>query len=75
MVGLKDQEWGERVCAAVIPLPTCNLSLGDLRNWAKERLEKSKVPTRLILLEELPRNLMGKVSKPELKELFRSSFT
>ena len=75
VVGVKDQEWGERVCAAVIPTPTRTLSLGDLRNWAKERLEKSKVPTRLMLLEELPRNVMGKVSKAELKELFQSSLT
>ncbi|MCZ6878567.1 MAG: AMP-binding protein, partial [Acidobacteria bacterium] len=75
VVGVKDQEWGERVCAAVIPTPNGSLSLGDLRNWAKERLEKSKVPTRLMLLEELPRNVMGKVSKAELKELFQSSLT
>jgi len=70
VVGVQDQEWGERVCAAVIPRPNCSLSLGDLRDWAKERLAKAKVPTQLLLLEKLPRNVMGKVSKPDLKKLF-----
>ena len=70
VVGVKDQEWGERVCAAVIPRPDHSLSLGSLRNWAKERLAKPKVPTQLLLLDELPRNVMGKVNKPELRKLF-----
>jgi len=70
VVGVKDQEWGERVCAAVIPRPDHSLSLGSLRDWAKERLAKPKVPAQLLLLDELPRNVMGKVNKPELRKLF-----
>ena len=70
VVGVKDQEWGERVCAAVILRPDRSLSLESLRNWAKERLAKPKVPTQLLLLDELPRNIMGKINKPELTKLF-----
>jgi len=70
VVGVKDQEWGERVCAAVILRPDRSLSLGSLRNWAKERLAKPKVPAQLLLLDELPRNVMGKINKPELRRLF-----
>jgi len=70
VVGVKDQEWGERVCAAVILRPDRSLSLGSLRNWAKERLAKPKVPAQLLLLDELPRNVMGKINKPELRKLF-----
>ena len=70
VVGVKDQEWGERVCAAVIPRPGHSLSLGSLRKWAKNRLAKPKVPVQLLLLDELPSNVMGKVNKPELRKLF-----
>jgi malonyl-CoA/methylmalonyl-CoA synthetase len=70
VVGVKDQEWGERVCAAVILRPDRSLSLGSVRNWAKKRLAKPKVPAQLLLLDELPRNVMGKVNKPELRKLF-----
>lgn len=70
VVGVRDQEWGERVCAAVILRPNASLSLESLRNWAKERLAKPKVPAQLLLLDALPRNVMGKVNKPELSKLF-----
>ena len=70
VVGVKDQEWGERVCAAVILRPDRSLSLESLRDWAKERLAKPKVPAQLLLLDELPCNVMGKVNKLELRELF-----
>ena len=70
VVGVKDQEWGEQVCAAVILRPNDSLSLGSLRNWAKERLAKPKVPAQLLLLDELPRNVMGKVNKLKLRKLF-----
>jgi malonyl-CoA/methylmalonyl-CoA synthetase len=73
VVGVKDQEWGERVCAAVILRSDRSLSLTSLRDWAKERLAKPKVPVRLLLLDDLPRNVMGKVTKPELRKLFEAS--
>lgn len=72
VVGVKDQDWGERVCAAVILRSDRTLSLTSLRDWAKERLAKPKVPVRLLLLDDLPRNVMGKVNKPELRKLFEA---
>ena len=47
------------------------LELNDLRGWAKERLASYKVPTRLLCLDKLPRNAMGKVTKPDVKMLFK----
>jgi len=70
VVGVEDEEWGERVCAAVNLESGRSLSLAELRDWAKERLAGYKVPTRLLILDELPRNVMGKVTKPEVKQLF-----
>lgn len=70
VVGVEDREWGERVCAAVVLNRDNSLTLEDLRRWAKERMATYKIPSRLLVVEELPRNAMGKVTKPEVKLLF-----
>ena len=70
VVGLADPEWGERVGAAVVLRAGAKLSLEELRTWAKDRLATYKVPSRLLRLEVLPLNAMGKVTKPKLAELF-----
>ena len=70
VVGIEDAEWGERVAAAVVVREGHSLGLESLRSWAKERLAVYKIPSRLLLLPELPRNAMGKVVKPDLAKLF-----
>ena len=70
VVGLPDPEWGERIGAAVVLAPEEALTLEELRRWAGDRLAPYKLPTRLLALKELPRNAMGKVTKPDLVRLF-----
>lgn len=70
VVGVEDPDWGEAVCAAVTLKPDTKLALETLRTWAKERLAVYKVPRRLLILDDLPRNVMGKVTKPAVKALF-----
>jgi malonyl-CoA/methylmalonyl-CoA synthetase len=41
-----------------------------LRGFARERLAPYKVPKQIILVDALPRNAMGKVTKPTVVELF-----
>jgi malonyl-CoA/methylmalonyl-CoA synthetase len=72
VVGVVDLEWGERVCAALVLQGSQPLTLESFRSWAKERLAVYKVPTRILTVEELPRNAMGKVTKPTVVELFRA---
>ncbi len=71
VVGVADLEWGERVCAALVLQGSQPLTLEAFRSWAKERLAVYKVPTQILIVEELPRNAMGKVTKPTVVELFR----
>ena len=71
VVGVPDPEWGERVAAALVLRNGESLQLEELRTWAKERLAVHKVPSRLLTLEALPRNAMGKVTKPAIVELFQ----
>lgn len=70
VVGVDDREWGERVCAALVLQPERSLTLESFRSWAKERLAVYKVPTRILTVAELPRNAMGKVTKPTVVQLF-----
>jgi malonyl-CoA/methylmalonyl-CoA synthetase len=70
VVGIEDAEWGERVCAALVLKDGGELTLPSLRSWARERLAVYKLPTRILLVDDLPRNAMGKVTKPEVARLF-----
>jgi malonyl-CoA/methylmalonyl-CoA synthetase len=70
VVGVPDDEWGERVAAAVVLRAGAALELEGLREWAAARLAKHKLPTRLHAAADLPRNAMGKVTKPRVREWF-----
>jgi malonyl-CoA/methylmalonyl-CoA synthetase len=72
IVGLPDDEWGERVAAAVVLNQNHTLDLLSLRTWARELLAVHKLPSRLLILDALPRNAMGKVVKPTLAPLFQT---
>jgi len=71
VVGVPDDEWGERVAAALVLKNGEAPDLEQLRAWAKERMAVHKVPSRLLLLDALPRNAMGKVTKPAVRALFQ----
>jgi malonyl-CoA/methylmalonyl-CoA synthetase len=73
VVGIADDEWGERVAAALVPRGTGEgLELDALRAWAAPHLAKYKLPTLVRVTGDLPRNAMGKVMKPKVRELFRA---
>jgi malonyl-CoA/methylmalonyl-CoA synthetase len=73
VVGVPDPEWGERVAAAVVLNDGGTLDLPSLRAWAKECLTAYKLPSRLLVLDALPRNAMGKVMKPAVAALFQDT--
>jgi malonyl-CoA/methylmalonyl-CoA synthetase len=70
VVGVEDEVWGEAVAAAVRPVEGAGLELKTLREWAGERLSRYKIPRRLVVVDDFPRNAMGKVMKPAIKGLF-----
>jgi len=65
-------KWGERVTAVAALKPGHTLDLEGLREWATERLARYKLPTRLEIVDALPRNPAGKVLKFELRDRFRT---
>ncbi|MEM6792676.1 MAG: acyl-CoA synthetase [Acidobacteriota bacterium] len=73
VVGVPDPEWGQRVAAAVELAPGSALNLETLRLWARQRLAIAKVPSLLLCIPALPRNALGKVQKPRVRELFEGA--
>ena len=84
VVGIPDDEWGEQVSAAVVlatkhavpasedPVSAAEgaVRAPELRAWVKEYLAGYKAPARIMVLDALPRNSMGKVLKTRVRELF-----
>ena len=72
VIGVPDQKWGEVVLAAVVPSPSTQLDDDELRNFVRERLAGFKVPKRIEVVDSLPRNAAGKVTKDDLRSQFVS---
>ena len=69
VVGLPDPEWGEIIGASLITTDG-PLDLEALDGWLRERLPGYKLPRRYLFQDDLPRNVMGKVTKKELQRAF-----
>jgi fatty-acyl-CoA synthase len=65
VVGVPDERWGE-VCAAFVVL-SGDVSADELRGHCAERLARYKVPKSFHVIDELPRNSIGKIQKSELR--------
>jgi fatty-acyl-CoA synthase len=67
VVGVADEEWGEVGLAVVVPMPGVAITLDELNSFAAQRLARYKLPKRLALVDELPRNVTGKLSREQLR--------
>jgi malonyl-CoA/methylmalonyl-CoA synthetase len=70
VLGLGDPEFGEKVAAAVVlrqdqPAPTEE----DLIAFCRSRLVGYKCPKKIVFVDELPRNAMGKIQKHVIKKI------
>jgi malonyl-CoA/methylmalonyl-CoA synthetase len=65
--GLPHPDFGEAVTAAVVRGPGLELSAAEILEDIKTRLAGYKVPKRILFVDELPRNAMGKVQKSVLR--------
>jgi fatty-acyl-CoA synthase len=67
VVGVPDEEWGQRLKAFVVLREGAELSEQDVQRYVKESLARYKAPREVVFLEQLPRNATGKVLKRELQ--------
>ncbi len=66
--GCPDDEWGEQVVAAIIPRDGAAANEAEICAFCREGLAAYKVPRRVVFVEELPANALGKIQKAKLRE-------
>ncbi len=74
VIGLPHRDFGEGVTAVVVAKPGANLEAAALQAELEKRLAKFKCPKRVILVDDLPRNTMGKVQKNVLRDTYKGLY-
>lgn len=69
VVGVEDETWGESVTAFIGLKPGASLDYPALKAWCDGKMSSYKIPKQIKIVDALPRNAMGKVTKPALKTL------
>ncbi len=69
VVGLPDEEWGERIHAFIIRGQDLAISEEDVLSTCRDHLSRFKVPRGISFIEQLPKNATGKLLKRELREM------
>ncbi len=70
VIGVPDMDWGEVVKAVLVPKPGATLSPEEVNAYCKSRIASFKAPQYIAVVDELPRNAMGKVLKTDLRQLY-----
>lgn len=74
VIGVPHPDFGEAVVACLVAVPGGRLVEESLRADLRDRLAAFKIPKRVLVLDELPRNAMGKVQKAELRRTYQGLF-
>ena len=74
VIGVPHPNFGEAVVAVVVPRPEASPDPEALMAGLKARIANFKVPKRIFVVAELPRNAMGKVQKNLLRDAHRNLF-
>jgi malonyl-CoA/methylmalonyl-CoA synthetase len=75
VIGLPHKDFGEGVTAVVVLKKGAYLSETDILKHLETRLAKFKQPKKIFIVQELPRNTMGKVQKNLLREQYKGLFS
>jgi long-chain acyl-CoA synthetase len=75
VVGLPVAGGGEDVTAAVVLAPGAAFDEAGLREHCRETLAADKVPRRIVVVDELPKNLISKTLRRRVREQLLSSPT
>jgi len=69
VIGVEDDTWGEAVTAVIGLKDGASLDYESLKQWCDGKMSAYKIPKAIKIVDALPRNAMGKVTKPSLKSL------
>jgi len=74
VIGVPHPDFGETVLGVIVPEKGTSPDLDSMHAAVKASLARFKHPKKLILLDELPRNTMGKVQKNVLRDAYKDMF-
>jgi O-succinylbenzoic acid--CoA ligase len=66
--GIPDEEWGQRIAAALVLFPSASINQKDLKNRLKKELAAFKVPKQFFFVDQIPRTHNGKIKRAELRK-------
>jgi fatty-acyl-CoA synthase len=66
VLGVDDEEFGQRLRAYVVLAPGAELTEDELKEQVRGHLARYKVPRDVIFVDALPRNATGKILKRDL---------
>ena len=75
VIGVPHNDFGEAVVVIVVLSQPNSIDEKTIISYAKEKLANFKIPKKVIFVEKLPRNTMGKVQKNVLREMHESLFS
>jgi malonyl-CoA/methylmalonyl-CoA synthetase len=75
VIGVPHPDFGETALGVIIPVGGQTPDLERMKEAISQSLARFKHPRKLVLLDELPRNTMGKVQKNVLREQYQAMFT
>jgi acyl-CoA synthetase (AMP-forming)/AMP-acid ligase II len=66
VVGIPDDQWGQRICAVVVPRSGAAVTAGELISFVRGRLRGSRTPDAIVWRERLPHSAIGKLLRRQL---------
>ena len=73
VIGVPAPLGGENVAAVVLLRPGAELDEAALRGYCRERLAGYKVPRQIVAADDLPRSMLGKVLRKQVRDQFLAS--
>ena len=75
VVGVPDALYGEAVCAFVRPRPGATVTAEQVRSFCEGRIAHFKIPRQVLIIDEFPMTVTGKIQKYKLREMASEQLT
>ena len=69
VIGMPDEVYGENIKAFVVLAPEKNTTAAEIIAYCQQRLKRFKSPKEVVFLDALPKSLVGKILRKELRKL------
>lgn len=74
VTGFPDDQMGEKICACIVPKTGANVGLDDLSEFLISRkISRYKLPEAMLVVDQIPRSPLGKILRPQLREMVIAS--